>query len=82
VHSCNLDVLGSDAPLEPVSFVILPRENIQFIPDNDARNVSTRSHPWIAAVMSLIPISFMSQRVFKGGQMVADPKEYRFNSEK
>jgi hypothetical protein len=37
-------------------------------------NVSTRSHPWIAAGMSLIPISFMSQRVIKGGRMVADPK--------
>jgi hypothetical protein len=34
-----------------------PRENLQFVPDNDARNVSTRSHPWIAAGMSLIPIS-------------------------
>jgi hypothetical protein len=36
--------------------VILPRENFQFVPDNDARNVSTKSHLLIAREVSPIPI--------------------------
>jgi hypothetical protein len=34
--------------------VVLPRENIQFILNIDAINVSTRSHLWIVAEVSLI----------------------------
>jgi hypothetical protein len=36
--------------------VVLPKENIQFVPGNGARNVSTRSHLWIASKVIPVPI--------------------------
>jgi hypothetical protein len=49
--------MSSDAPSESVSFVILPRENIQFVLDNDAINVIPISHIWIVAEVSPVPIN-------------------------
>lgn len=44
--------------------------------------VSTIIHPWIVEGVSLIPISlYVIMNEFNGGQMGADPREYRFNSE-
>jgi len=61
---------------------ILPRENIQFVPDNGARNVSTISQPWIVAELSLIPIMFyVMKNQYKGCLMDEDSGWYRYNSE-
>jgi hypothetical protein len=62
VHSCNLDVLGSDAPSEPVSFVIQSQGKYSTsspttAPEMLAPEVTSGLH----AEVSLIPISFMSQ---------------------
>jgi hypothetical protein len=60
----------------------IPGKIFNFVPDNDARNVSTRSHSWIAAGVSLIPISLYVTICFiKGDRMDVDSEQYRFNSE-
>jgi hypothetical protein len=69
-------VLNSDAPFRIRSFVVLPRENLQFIPDNGARNVSTGSHLWIAAEVSPIPISVWGGCWFKCGWSMAKTQQH------
>jgi hypothetical protein len=54
-------VLISDAPSESNFFVVLTQGNVfNSFPDNDAKNVSTESHPQIGRI-SPVPI-----RVFGG----------------
>jgi hypothetical protein len=38
-----------------VIFVVPPRENIQLVPDNDAKNVSTESYTLTAKVQAQYP---------------------------
>jgi hypothetical protein len=58
VQVAIFDVLSSNAPSEPVSFVVLSQGNVfNSFPDNGARNVSTRSHLQIALKVSPVPIS-------------------------
>jgi hypothetical protein len=63
-------VLISNAPSESKALCRSPREDIfTFVPDNDARNVSTRSHPLIVERVSPVPIRvYMSQVGFIRGQ--------------
>jgi hypothetical protein len=45
VQVAIFDVLSSNAPSEPVRFVVLSQENVfNLFPGNGARNASTRSH--------------------------------------
>jgi hypothetical protein len=62
--------------------VILPRENILFIPGNSARNVSTRSHLWILVEVIPVPIIlYVKMNQFKGGLMDSASGLCHFNSE-
>jgi hypothetical protein len=57
VQDAIFNVLNSNAPSEPVSFVIQSQGNVfNSFPDNDAKNVITRNHPQIAERISLVPI--------------------------
>jgi hypothetical protein len=75
-------VLISDAPSKSeTSLSFNPMENLQFIPDNNAINVSTKIHPWIATEVSLILINFfVTMNRFKGGLMDVDSGWYHSNS--
>jgi hypothetical protein len=59
----------------------IPGKIFDFIPGNNARNVSVRSHSWIAAGVSLMPISLCHNLFIKGDQLEEDSEQYRFNSE-
>jgi hypothetical protein len=56
----------------------IPGKIFNFVLDNGAINVSTKSHSWIATRVSLIPISFMSQVGFiKVDEMETNSELYR-----
>jgi hypothetical protein len=44
----------------------IPGKIFNFVPGNDARNVGYRSHSWIAAGVSLRPISLCHDLFIKG----------------
>jgi hypothetical protein len=64
VQSQSSKVLNSDAPSESEVHCRSPREDIfTFIPDNGARNVSTRSHLQIALKVSPSTHQFICHRL-------------------
>jgi hypothetical protein len=69
-------VLISDAPSESkVRCHSTQGKVFNSFPDNDARNVSTRSHLQIALKVIPVPISlYVTMNKFKGGRMGADSR--------
>jgi hypothetical protein len=71
-----------DAPSESEARCCsIPGKIFNFIPGSNARNVSVRSHSWIAAGVSLTPISLCHDLFIKGDQMEENSEQYRSNSE-
>jgi hypothetical protein len=66
VQSTIFEIMSSNAPLELEYYVVLiPGKIIQIVPNNGAKNVSTRIHLQIAWKASLVPIkSYMNEKVF------------------
>jgi len=58
VHSCNLRCTKFCCTFRTSKLCrSIPGKIFNFLPDNDAKNVSTRSHPLIVSEVSMIPIS-------------------------
>jgi hypothetical protein len=67
--------------LPSLSGINLPKPPT-LIPFDELDGVSTRSHLWIAAEVSPVPISlYVTMNKFKGGLMDTVSRLYRFNSE-
>jgi hypothetical protein len=55
----------------------IPGKIFNFVPGNGTRNVGVISHSWIAAGVSLMPISLCHYLFIKGDRMEVNSEQYR-----